>query len=64
LSLLGPNILLNTLFPNTLSLHSSLYVTNQVSRPFKTTDKLIILHILIFILLDSKLEDNRFCAEW
>ena len=30
-SLLGPNILLNTLFSNTLSLRSSLNVSNQVS---------------------------------
>jgi hypothetical protein len=31
-SLLGPNILLTTLFPNTLSLCSSLDVTDQVSK--------------------------------
>jgi hypothetical protein len=30
-SLLGPNTLLNTLFPNTLSLRSSLNVSDQVS---------------------------------
>jgi hypothetical protein len=30
-SLLGPNIVLSTLFSNTLSLHSSLNVSNQVS---------------------------------
>ena len=32
-SLLGPNILLNTLFSNTLSLCSSRYVSDQVSHP-------------------------------
>jgi len=32
-SLLGPNILLNTIFPNTLSLGFSLIVSNQVSHP-------------------------------
>jgi len=32
-SLLGPNILLNTLFSNILSLRSSLYVSDQVSHP-------------------------------
>jgi len=42
-SLLGPNILLNTLFSNTLSLHSSLNVSHQVSHPYKTTDKIIVL---------------------
>jgi hypothetical protein len=41
-SLLSPNILLDTLFSSTLSLCSSLYVTDQVSHPYKTmSDKLI-----------------------
>jgi hypothetical protein len=35
-SLLGPNILLSTLFSKTLSLHSSLNVRDQVSHPYKT----------------------------
>ena len=35
LSFLGPNILLNALFPNTLSLRSSLNVSDQVSHPYK-----------------------------
>jgi hypothetical protein len=35
-SLLGPNILLSTLFLNTLSLCSSLSVKDQVSHPHKT----------------------------
>jgi hypothetical protein len=39
-SLLGQNITLNTLFSNTLSLCSSLYVTDQVSHPYKPTEKL------------------------
>jgi len=33
-SILGLNILLNTLFSNTLSLHSSLNVSNQVPHPY------------------------------
>jgi len=36
-TLLGPNILLNTLFSNTPSLRSSLNVRDQVSHPYKTT---------------------------
>ena len=40
LSLLGPNILLSTLFSNTLSLRSSLNVRDQVSHPYTTTGKL------------------------
>jgi len=35
-SFLGPNILLYTLFSNTLSLHSSLIVSDQISHPHKT----------------------------
>ena len=40
-SLLGPNILLSTLFSKTLSLCSSLNVSDQVSHPYKTTGKII-----------------------
>jgi len=57
-SLVGPNFLLNTLFSNTLSLRSSLHMTDQVSYPYKTTGKIIVLHIEIFKFLDSKLEDK------
>jgi hypothetical protein len=53
-SLLGPNILLSTLFSNTLTLRSSLYVTDQVSHPYKITGKIIVLCILIFMFLDTK----------
>ena len=58
-SLLGPNILLNTMFSNTLSFLSSSNVSNQVSHPCKTTGKIIVLCILIFKFLNSNLEDKR-----
>ena len=59
-SLLDPNIL-NTLFSNTLSLRSSLSVSDQVSHPYKTTGKIMIL--FFFICLDSKLGYKRLCTE-
>ena len=52
---LGPNILLSTLLSNTLSLRSSLNVSDQVSHPYKTTGKITVLYILNFMYLDSKL---------
>jgi hypothetical protein len=40
LSLFGTNILLSTLFSNTLSLCSSLNIRDQVSHPYRTTGKI------------------------
>jgi hypothetical protein len=62
--LLSPNILLKTLFSNTLILRSSLIVSDQVSYPYKTMGKIIVLYTIIFKFLESKLEDKRFCTEW
>ena len=44
-SLLSSNIPLNTLFSNTLSLRSSLNFSDQVSHPYKTTGKNIVLYV-------------------
>jgi hypothetical protein len=43
---------------NILSLRSSLNVRDHVSHPYKTTDKIVVLYTLIFIFLDSKLENK------
>jgi hypothetical protein len=42
-SLLGPNILFRTLLSNTLCLCSSLSVRDQVSHPYKTTGRIMVL---------------------
>ena len=63
-SLLDTNILLNTMFSNTLSFLSSRDVIDQASHPYKTTGKIIFLYIFIFKFLDSNLKDKRFCTEW
>jgi hypothetical protein len=42
-SLLGPNILLSTLFSNTFNIRASLSVRKQVAQPYKTRGKITVL---------------------
>jgi hypothetical protein len=39
-------------------------MSNQVSNPYRTIDKIIVFNILIFIFFNSKQEDGRFWTEW
>jgi len=60
-SLLGQNILLNTIFSNNLSFLSSLNVSDQVSHPYKTIGKIIVLYIsesLNFFIATWKTKDS------
>ena len=63
LVLSGPDILLNTLFSNTLRMRYSLSVSDQVSHPYQTTRNVIVLYILVFKFLESKMEDKIFYTE-
>jgi hypothetical protein len=49
---------LQHMFSNTISLYSSLNIRDQISHPYRTTDKIIVFHILIFMFLDSGREDK------
>jgi hypothetical protein len=53
-SLLCQNILLSTLFLNTRILFPSLSVRDQVSHPYKTTRRIMVLKILTFKFPDSR----------
>jgi hypothetical protein len=49
---------------STLSLCSSLNVRDQVLHPYRTTGKITVSYIVIFMLLDSRRDDKRFCTKW
>ena len=53
-SSLDPNVFPSSLLPNTLSLCASLSLRYQVSHPYKTSSKIVVLFILIFLLLRRK----------
>jgi hypothetical protein len=37
---------------------------DQVSHPYKTTDRIMVLYILIFTFLDSRQDDKRLWTKW
>jgi hypothetical protein len=63
-SLFGVNIFLRILLSNTVSLCSSLNAIDQVSHPYKTARRIMVLYILTFIFLDSRREDKRLGTVW
>jgi hypothetical protein len=50
---IGPNILFSTLFLNTFNLCSSFSVRDEFSHPYKTTGKIVVLHILILVFREE-----------
>jgi hypothetical protein len=60
-SLFDSNILLITLFLNTLSLRSSLNIRDYA---YRTAGKITVLCIITFMYLDSNGEEIRFWTEW
>jgi hypothetical protein len=57
---LSPSILLSTLFSKKLNPHPSLTVRERVSHSYKTTGKIILPYILIFIFLQRRWKGKRF----
>ena len=62
-SLLGWNVFLNSLFSNTLSCVLLFMWQTKIHTCIKQQATVIGLYILIFLVLDSKLESRTFCTE-
>ena len=55
---LGSDIFLSTMFPETFSSCCLFNVSDQVSHPCTSQEKVIVSHILFFLFLDRKWEDK------
>jgi hypothetical protein len=58
----GPNILVSTLFSNTISLCSYLNVRDQVLHPYRTTGKIIVL--VLILTFRWQMRRQSFWTEW
>jgi hypothetical protein len=59
-SFFGPDILLSTLFSNTLSLFPSFNIRDQVSHPYETRGRIVVFYISVFTFSDRRREDRIF----
>ena len=59
----GPSNFLSTLFSNTLRVGSCVYIRGQVSHPYKTTAKVVVLCSLMFLFVGSQLDEGRLQTE-
>jgi hypothetical protein len=57
-SLVGPDILLRTMFSDTLRLCPPLNMRDHVSRPYVTTGRIMVLYVLTFTFLVSCRKEN------
>jgi hypothetical protein len=58
-SLLGPSISLNLVLKTSSVYALRLVLRDQVSHPYKTTGRIMVLYILTFTFLDSRQDDKR-----
>jgi hypothetical protein len=63
-SLCGPNILLSTLFSNTLSVYSPLTVSDYVPHAYKTTGTILVSYISIFTFYRQMSRREKALTEW
>jgi hypothetical protein len=63
-SLFCKTIFFRALFSNSPSLRFSLNVRDQISRPYRSTVKIMVLNILIYKFLDRRQEDKSSLIEW